>query len=69
MWQPMSTAPKNRYVCVATHYGSAERPRWGFNHAWFDDQTEEWTDEFGDQVLHPHVWCELPPNQSDPRPY
>lgn len=65
-WQPIETAPKSGYICVGTQYG---KTRWSFNHAWWNEQTEEWVDEFGDQVLNPHVWVPLPPAQTDPRSY
>lgn len=65
-WRPIETAPKGRQICVGTQYGTS---RWAFNHAWFNDETEEWTDEFGDRVLKPHVWCDLPPKQANPRTY
>lgn len=63
-WQPIETAPKVRDetgqlgICVATPDGS----RWVFNHAWWDDAVEEWTDIRTDRYLAPTLWTALPPH-------
>jgi hypothetical protein len=61
-WEPIETAPKNTGadgqlgICAATPYGS----RWSFNHAWWDDAVEEWTDIVSDRYLSPTHWMPLP---------
>jgi hypothetical protein len=66
-WQPIETAPKQQGadgqlgICVATAYGS----RWSFNHAWWDDAVEEWTDIHSDRYLNPTHWTPLPKLLSD----
>lgn len=62
-WQPITTAPKygrteddQLGICVASYWGD----RWSFNHAWFDDVCEEWTDISSDRILSPVLWFRLP---------
>jgi hypothetical protein len=68
-WQPIETAPKHRDatdqlgICAATAWGS----RWAFNHAWWDDAVEEWTDISSDRYLKPTHWMPLPDPPTKPR--
>jgi hypothetical protein len=62
-WSPIETAPLKGTICVAREFSPG---RWVFNHAWFNPDTEEWTDEFGDHVLSPTHWTALPRDQPLP---
>lgn len=69
-WRDIESAPKARGedgqlgICVATPYGS----RWAFNHAWWDDAVEEWTDISSDRYLKPTLWAPLPSQSTDQAP-
>ncbi len=61
-WMPIESAPKHQPhteqlgICVATQHGS----RWQFNHVWWDDEQEEWTDIVSDRFVKPLYWRPLP---------
>lgn len=54
MWQPIETAPKTGYICVAWKNG-----KWRFSEAWWDELYEEWTCTSSDRYLKP-TWAPLP---------